>query len=487
MNPELFIGWSEADITPPEDGKPIPLYGQYYARNAEGIHSRLKTVAVAMSSGSEAFVEASIDNCGINADFSALVRKAVARQIPELDVSKIFINAIHTHNAPGITVVKHPSKNSWKRVNDNVITPEEYVEFVLPIVAGNIVAAWRNRRPGGIARAYALASIGHCRRAVFANGRAEMYGDTTRDDFIGMEAGEDPGVELLFTFDASGKRTGVLLNVACPSQIMEATRVVSSDFAGATRELLKKTFGKEFCALYQISPAGCQSPRDLVRHPEKPDGWHADMVEMVSRRLAAAVAAAEPGEVDYRPVMRHTVRRVDLPRRRVSVEECRAAEAELERLLAIQDEAAAFKDFCAEELRNEAAGGRGPYDSKLHHFVRIKNEQAVLLRRDNQDQTPEISFDMNVVRLGDVVLANNPFELYLVYGQIIKARSAAAQTFLIQHAVGAYPFAAGYLPSPEAERFGGYGGCVINGQCGHEAGYRLVDITVDEIARLFQE
>ena len=127
-------------------------------------------------------------------------------------------------------------------------------------MAQNFVNAWRNRKPGGIIRGFGNARIGHCRRAVYSNGLAEMYGDTTRPDFIGMEAGEDTGVEMLFTCDEKGKRTGMLLNVACPSQNMESTYKVSSDFAGATRELLKQKFGEDFHTIYQISPAGCQSP-----------------------------------------------------------------------------------------------------------------------------------------------------------------------------------------------------------------------------------
>ena len=42
MNKELLIGWSEKDITPDSLGKKIPLYGQYYARIAQAIHSRIK-------------------------------------------------------------------------------------------------------------------------------------------------------------------------------------------------------------------------------------------------------------------------------------------------------------------------------------------------------------------------------------------------------------------------------------------------------------
>ena len=57
MNEKLMIGWSEADITPDSLGKKIPLYGQYYARIADRIHSRLKFVAAAFSCGDELTVK----------------------------------------------------------------------------------------------------------------------------------------------------------------------------------------------------------------------------------------------------------------------------------------------------------------------------------------------------------------------------------------------------------------------------------------------
>ena len=109
-----------------------------------------------------------------------------------------------------------------------------------------------------------------------------------------------------------------------------------------------------------------------------------------------------------------------------------------------------FSSFASHDQAKEKINGPGPYDSKLHHFVLIKNMQAVINRYEIQDQEPTVGFDMNIVRLGDIAVASNPFELYLYYGQNIKARSHAAQTFLVQLAAGAdHP--AGYLPSPDAD------------------------------------
>ena len=298
MNEKLMIGWSEADITPDFTDKKIPLYGQYYTRLATGIHSRLNTVACAMSSGDQAFINLSIDTGGCPRQFVDRLKEDVAKLDSTIDTSRIFVNAIHTHSAPSLAFkVSTPATGvavgAWDKLRDQMLTPEEFADFAIPVIAQNVVNAWKNRAPGGIATGFGEARIGHCRRAVFANGKAEMYGDTTRQDFIGMEAGEDTGVEMLFTYDANGKKTGMLLNVACPSQNMESTYQVSSDFAGATRELLKAEYGEDFHTIYQISPAGCQSPRDLVRHyTTEPDFWHADGVPVLANRLLAAVKSA---------------------------------------------------------------------------------------------------------------------------------------------------------------------------------------------------
>ena len=489
MNSKIMIGWSEADITPVTE-KSISLAGQYYVRLTKEIHSRLKTVAVAFSSGNSHFLMASMDNVGVAEAFQKLVREAVVKQEPSIDPANIFINAIHSHSAPSAkppVVMKGANGGVAKAVTDpNVLSAQEYVDFAVPIVAQNLVNAWKNRKAGGVARAFGFARVGHCRRAVYANGKAEMYGDTTRQDFIGMEAGEDSGVDMFFTFDKAGKKTGMILNVACPSQIMESTYKVSSDFAGATRELLKKDFGEDFHTLYQISPAGCQSPRDLVRHyTTEPDFWHEDGVAEMAGRLRTAVVNAVPGKIDYEPVFKQKSVRVSLPRRRASYVDYKNAQAELARLTAIMPLDQAYEEFCKETHANEKLNGPGPYDSKLHHMVLIKNEQAVIKRYENQDEVPTISFDMNVARIGDAAFASNPFELYLYYGQNIKARSKAQQTFLVQLCAGA-SIDAGYLPSPDAEKFGGYGGLIINGQVGSDGGFKLADTTVEEINKLFE-
>lgn len=478
---KLLIGWAEIDTTP--DGK-VDLSGQYYHRIADGIHSRLSATALALESDGEQAVMVSLDMVGFQSDFQDELRLMLRPELPDLDVNKVFLNVIHTHNAPGVDLI---AGIGWLAELPGVLTAAEYRRFLLGKLKAVIIEAWRNRKPGGIANALSFARVGHCRRAVYSDGTAEMYGRTGREDFNGMEGGEDSGVDLLFTFDEERNPTGVILNLACPSQAMEATYKISSDFMGEARKLLKQQFGDDFRVLGQISAAGCQSPRDLTRNYKgEPDFWHEDGVAEIGRRLLTAVekvCQSAAGMIEFSPQFRHVVKNVALPRRRASYQDYLDAKKKLAELEAVLPENEAYCNFCEEVSRNEKIAGRpGPYDSKLHHFVLIQNNKAVIARYESQDAQPEFELEMHVVRLGDVVFATNPFELYLDFGQQIKARSKAQQTFIVQLCGGT----GGYLPSARAEQLGGYGGLIINGNVGSDGGKMLVDSTIEEIAKLWK-
>lgn len=478
---KFLIGWAETDTTPQVK---VDLSGQYYHRVSRGIHSRLSATVLAMESeDGEQAVMVSLDLAGFQADFQERLRAMLHSELPELNVLKVFLNATHTHNAPGIDLIPGIG---WMAELPGILPAAEYRKFLLEKLKDAVISAWRNRRPGGIAGALGSARAGHCRRAVYADGTTEMYGNTGRKDFIGMEGGEDSGIDMLFTFDESGKPTGMILNLACPAQVMEATYKISSDFMGEARRLLKKRFGKNFRTLGQISAAGCQSPRDLARNYKgEPDFWHEDGVKEIGQRLLSSVENVFPqaaAKIDFSPVMRHAIKNISLPKRRVSRKDYINAKKQLKELEAVMPEDEAYRRFCEEVSRNEKISGHPPYDSKLHHFVLIQNVKAVIDRYNNQGKGTEFGMELHVLRIGNTVFATNPFELYLDFGHQIKARSAAEQTFVVQLCGGT----GGYLPSARAEQLGGYGGLIINGNVGSDGGRMLVDMTVKMIAELWE-
>ena len=89
--------------------------------------------------------------------------------------------------------------------------------------------------------------------------------------------------------------------------------------------------------------------------------------------------------------------------------------------------------------------------------------------------------EIHVIRMGDIAIATNPFELFVDYGLLIKARSRAVLTFLVQLSCQQ----SGYLPTERAAKGGGYS--ADNYLVGPEGGYKLVDETVKLINDLWKE
>ena len=88
--------------------------------------------------------------------------------------------------------------------------------------------------------------------------------------------------------------------------------------------------------------------------------------------------------------------------------------------------------------------------------------------------------DLHVLRIGDVVIATNPFELYLDYGHRISGLSKAKQTFIVQLCSGSE----GYLLTERAILGGGYSAMV--NRVGSKGGDHLVNETVNMINSLWE-
>lgn len=104
-------------------------------------------------------------------------------------------------------------------------------------------------------------------------------------------------------------------------------------------------------------------------------------------------------------------------------------------------------------------------------------------RFEAQQTNPHEPTELHVIRLGDIAIATNPFELYLDYGIQIKARSPAIQTFVVQLACGAMS----YIPTERSIKGGAYGAAPASTRVGPEGGKELVNWTVETITRLQQE
>ena len=108
---------------------------------------------------------------------------------------------------------------------------------------------------------------------------------------------------------------------------------------------------------------------------------------------------------------------------------------------------------------------------------------GTIARYNLQQKRDLVEIEVHVMRLGNLAFATNPYELFINYGNQIRARSLARQTFLIQLCCGSF----GYLPTEKAEKGSHYSAYVSSGTAGHEGGDLLVRKTTETINKLMNK
>jgi hypothetical protein len=199
----------------------------------------------------------------------------------------------------------------------------EYREFAAQRIAEAVEQAWKGRKPGGVSFGLGRAVVGHNRLIAYANVHSRMYGKTDHPDFSHVEGYEDHSVNLLYTWDADRKLTGVVVNVACPSQVGAGSRI-SADFWHETRNELRSRLGKGLFVLPQCSAAGDQSPTVLV--DKKAESRMQQLTgrsrrQEIAVRLADAVTSVLPiaeTTIDFNLVFARHVEQVQITRRQLT-------------------------------------------------------------------------------------------------------------------------------------------------------------------------
>jgi len=456
---ELHVGAASVNITP---AKPVGLAGQVRTRIAREVESPVTATALALESRDgdtvrDQAVMVSCDLVLIRDDLQPRLRERLKARVPGLQAEKVFLTATHTHTAPvtreGVYVIPE----------GEAIQPAAYVAWLIERLEDVVARAWADRRPGGVAWGLSQALVAHNRRAVYADGHAQMYGKTAGPTFRGIEGYEDHYVDVLFFFDREKKPIALAVNVPCPSQEVESRHKVNADFWHETRVRLRKRFGKDIQILGWPGAGGDQSPHLMwyKRAEERMRSLRGlSRLEEIARRIDLAVQDAYEGaakDIHFDASLVHNVRPLQLPARMVTDEEFAKAKA-----------------FC-----NSVAQEKNP--DPLQCLRRSWNRQTVE-RYEQRDTLTSYTMELHAIRLGDVAICTNPFELYTEYGVRIRARSKAVQTFVVQLTGGK----GGYLPTAEAVDGGGYSTDVFSNRVGPEGGNALVDRTVEAINAMWQ-
>lgn len=450
----LHIGWSSREITPQ---RPALLQGQKYVRIGRRAADPLTVTALALEGrgGGDKAILVSCDLPMVPGALQQAVRALVRRRLPDLPGDAVVLNGTHTHDA--LVIVD----GSYPHPGGDVMTGAEGLAWVAERAAEAVVEAWDQRVPRQLGRAFGHAVVGHNRRAVYADGRAVMYGKTNSPTFSHIEGYEDHSLDMLFVWELDGRLAGIILDIPCPSQVEEHLKEFSADYWYEIRTELRRRYGQHLFILPLCGAAGDQSPHFLLYDRQEEDMRRRLGVterQEIAWRVAEAVARALPctqpfaGEVAFA----HLCRQVAFSPRQISRGE---------------------RDWAAKELAWSISQGEQPelwWPKKLHEVIDLF---------DRGEPMPSFQAELHALRLGDAVVVTNPFELYLDFGLQIKARSRAAQTIVVQLAGGSGM----YLPTERAVQGGHYGAHPVVAPVGPEGGRELVEATLGAVSELFPE
>ena len=490
----IKIGWSEVSIVP--EGRRVDLVGQFYERISGEVETPIAVSALAMECGDDHFVFVACDLPST----SRKLLESVRAYLPEdcgFDKDKLIISAIHTHTSIGYAGRSDQFSSALKILNEympegikyvplvhddsaDIIRGEEAAEFLVQKISQAALEAWANRADGAYANGFGRAAVGMCRRVCYDDGSAKMWGDANSANFTELESGNDSGIEMMFTYDANKKLTGVIANVACPAQVLEHQSFISSDYMGKVKRNLRAIYGEDINFLGLVSPAGDMCPRDLVRWVDSPvckndpnifrekvierrtDPSMFDVkgCELAAKRISTEIVWQLDEVTEYvtETEIEHKNLTVDIPLRRVTIEEYESAVKTVKE----------FFEKCKGDINYE-------------DNARMQIYSGIVGRYKLQQTMDLYDIEMHVLRIGDVAFATNPYELFLNYGNRIRARSLAKQTFLIQLCCGSY----GYLPTEKAEGGSHYSAFVGSGTTGHQGGEVIVRKTLTEINKMF--
>lgn len=491
---KLLIGWAEKSIVP--ENKRISLQGQLYERLSEYVESDITATAMAVESEDDQVIFVSVDIVKVANKLIDRARDIFSSLNNEFDPKKIIVSATHTHTShktdPQSTEAKDilmefmPKGKEYKPLvdatQDDVITPIDAAELVATQIAHSAHEAWQNRKNALYVNAFGRAPVGMCRRVTYDDGSAQMWGDTNTANFVSMEGGNDSGIELIYTFDENKNITGVVANIACPSQILEHQNFISSDYWGKAKEYLRKKLGDHVYLLGLCGAAGDQCPRDLVRwvqsdvckkdphinrpnyieRVQDPSMFDIEGARLAGKRIANEILSVLEEITEYKNELdlKHKIFTLDLPLRRATMAEYNTAVREIQ--------------YYMDKNKDKEGFNFEDYAAMYVHAGTI----ARYRRQQNQEIVP---IEVHILKFGDVAFATNPFELFLDYGNQIKARSKAKQTFILQLTCGAYS----YLPTEKAEKAGHYSAYITSGWTGHEGGNILVRKSISEINEMF--
>ncbi len=406
MANQVQVGAASINITPSVG----TWMGGYSARDhgAEDIHDDLYAKILVFSDGETKAAIVSCDLVGITEESTATVRELVEERT-DIPGSHVMITCSHTHSGP--------TTREWRY---DAPFNDAYMRELERKLAGGVQVA--NGRLQTV-----VAGLGAGSFPLAVNRRLTTDGKTE------MRANPDGVVDhtvAVLRFDAEdGTPLATAFHYACHSTSMGASNyALSADYAGGAKAFVEHTYGGDHTAAFLLGCCGNIRP-NFTSDGSRFRSATFEELESVWRGLGAEVVRVRES-IDSAPMEGVAVahRVVTIPIREVP-----------------------DVSFYKEALETETWPDSGERISR-DSLKWVRNRVA---EYESDTLLLEPKAEIQVIRVGNLVFASYPGEVFLEYGLAVQERVKAELGMEALHVELANGMI-GYVPTAEAIPFGGY-------------------------------
>lgn len=416
-----------------------PIQGATVFENARFVRDDCEANALFLRKAGEGVLIVSCDVVGVPTGELGPILRAMSEAcgLPE---ECIVVGGTHMHSGPSV-IPTHPEKEVDRAYFAKL------ADWLCRLAADAVATA----QPARVGWGCGVSRIGYNRRCCWADGSHTMHGDTRREDFTGLEGPEDPSHVALFALNAENEPLAVLYNCASHPTCFYGADFYSADYPGQARASLRESLG-DIAVVYLNGAFGDLAVSNQLARHSWPESREQRMLRAAHIASGETLRLMHEAAFDEDPGFGHVHEEMPAEVRLPSRETLKRAEE----ILAQNGEGFGAMEHCM------AFGAK--------------------LLQDEFGGDPVDTIPLHAVRIGDVALLTQPFELYCQYGLDIKRRSAAPITAVCHS--GGYN---GYLPTLAGALGGGYSGEPIHWtRFSPETGCRLVDAASRLIWKLWR-
>jgi neutral ceramidase len=416
------------------------VQGAGVPRTATKQRDDLEANALYLSDGRTKLLLVSCDLVGLNSGHVVTMREAMG-EATGIPPRNILITCTHTHGGPSL-------------LKTNYLMPidHDYLSRLKDWLVEVATQSVQSARPGRVGWGKGTAQIGFNRRLCWADGTHSMYGDASRDDFVGLEGPDDPQHLAIFVADTNEKLIAVLHHNTTHVASFYAAGIYTAEFPGEARRILRKQLGEIPVLFLSGAQGDIAIPNVLDRRKESRE----QQLQRIGRMVAdETLRLYENVTYHDHPALGHTHEDLKVAVRLPEPERLTEARKVLARIDA---------------------------GEKIRGMGMIMAFGAVQLQKV-YGENPTDTLPIHALRIGDVALVTQPCELYCQFGLDIKRRSPAPITAVVGLADGY----GGYCPTIYGILGGGYSGQPIYWtRLESNAGYRIVESGGRLLNRIWQ-